>query len=52
LLAPSPKTSVDIPPNLFSVNPNQSSGSGVNMKNMVLIGVVGVIAYFVWKKYF
>lgn len=46
----SPRTSVEAPPNLYQVAPD-SGGSGSNMKNLIVLAVLGFGAYWLYKKY-
>jgi hypothetical protein len=48
--APS-STNFNAPPNLYQVTPNQSTGSGSSMQKIIIMAVVAVAAYFLYKKY-
>lgn len=50
---PSARTKVEAPPNLFSFTPTgASSTQGSNTtRNLAMLAVVAVVAYYLWKKY-
>jgi hypothetical protein len=51
LITPSPKTSITTNPPVYLFTPNQGGGGGLEMKSIIILGVLALGAWYVYKRF-